>query len=59
MFKVFIYQGYQNNTAVNHCLDLMFISVAYNITAAALNMTAENQTCGVSAGQSPSEKYWE
>ncbi len=39
----------------------MFISVAYNITAAALNVTAENQTCQneFSAGQSPSEKYWE
>ncbi|XP_043108223.1 sodium- and chloride-dependent neutral and basic amino acid transporter B(0+) isoform X2 [Puntigrus tetrazona] len=36
-------------------------TVTYNITVAALNVTAENQTCKneFSAGQSPSEKYWD
>ncbi|KAK9966499.1 hypothetical protein ABG768_003607 [Culter alburnus] len=36
-------------------------STAYNISAAALNLTAQNQTCQdqISAGQSLSEKYWD
>uniref|UniRef100_A0A8C2A5I9 Transporter n=1 Tax=Cyprinus carpio TaxID=7962 RepID=A0A8C2A5I9_CYPCA len=36
-------------------------STAYNITTASLNVTSENQTCQneFSAGQSPSEKYWD
>uniref|UniRef100_A0A673L0L0 Transporter n=1 Tax=Sinocyclocheilus rhinocerous TaxID=307959 RepID=A0A673L0L0_9TELE len=35
--------------------------LSYNITAATLNVTSENQTCQneFSAGQSPSEKYWD
>uniref|UniRef100_A0A672RTA4 Transporter n=1 Tax=Sinocyclocheilus grahami TaxID=75366 RepID=A0A672RTA4_SINGR len=35
--------------------------LSYNITAATLNVTSENQTCQneFSAGQRPSEKYWD
>uniref|UniRef100_A0A671LR84 Transporter n=1 Tax=Sinocyclocheilus anshuiensis TaxID=1608454 RepID=A0A671LR84_9TELE len=54
-----------NSTGLLDCFfskeTLCCISIAYNITAATLNVTAENQTCQneFTAGQSPSEKYWD